>query len=115
MNPGGPGGRPSTYVEGSPLPAALTERFDIVGFDPRGVGRSNPLDCRTHLQEIYDADPTIEDDADRDRLPRHSQAFVDECARSTPTLLPHLGTVEVAKDMDRVRAALGDEKLTYIG
>ncbi|HEX2575104.1 MAG TPA: alpha/beta hydrolase [Aquihabitans sp.] len=115
MNPGGPGGSAVEFIEGSPLPTALTERFDIVGFDPRGVGRSTPLDCRTHLQAIYDVDPTMEDDADREAYVETSQRFVDECAERHADLLPHLGTVDVAKDMDLVRAALGEEQVTYVG
>lgn len=115
MNPGGPGGSAVEFVEGSPLPVELTQRFDIVGFDPRGVGRSDPLDCRTHLQGIYDVDPTIEDATDQKAYVDASQEFVDECAETYADLLPHLGTVNVAKDMDRIRAALGDEKLSYIG
>ncbi len=115
MNPGGPGGSATDFIEGTPLPSELTQRFDIVGFDPRGVGRSNPLDCRTHLQEVYDADPTMEDDADRATFLKVSKAFVSECAKKYTALLPFLGTVNVARDMDQVRAALGDEKLTYVG
>ena len=115
INPGGPGGSAIATIEGTPLPAELTERFDIVGFDPRGVGRSDPLDCRTHLQAIYDADPTMEDDADARAYLEVSQQFVDECDERYADLLPHLGTVDVAKDMERVRQALGEEQLTYLG
>lgn len=115
MNPGGPGGSAVDFIEGSPLPVALTRRFDIVGFDPRGVGGSNPLDCRTHLQEIYDVDPTLDDADDEKAFLDASEKFVDECEENHAELLPHLGTVNVAKDMDRVRIALGDDKLSYIG
>lgn len=115
MNPGGPGASAIDLVESSPLPAVLGDRFDLVGFDPRGVGRSTPLDCHSHLQEIYDADPTMEDAADVQHYLAVSRAFVDECEQKHKALLPHLGTVDVARDMDRVRAALGDEKLNYVG
>ena len=115
MNPGGPGGSAIELIEGVPLPTDLTRRFDIVGFDPRGVGRSNPLNCRTHLQQIYDDDPTIDSPAERTTFLRDSKAFVDECAAKYKGLLPFLGTANVARDMDRVRAALGDSKLTYLG
>lgn len=115
MNPGGPGGSAIDLIEGIPLPKALTDKFDIVGFDPRGVGRSSALDCRSHLQEIYDADPTMEDQADRTEYLKVSKAFVDECQRKYADLLPHLGTRDVARDMDLVRAAVGDPKLTYVG
>ena len=115
VNPGGPGASAIDLAENLQLPSAIRARFDLVGFDPRGVGRSSPLDCHSHLQEIYDADPTMEDQADIDHYLAVSKAFVDECATKYADLLPHLGTVDVAKDMDRVRAALGDEKLTYLG
>jgi len=115
MNPGGPGGSAVDFIEGSPLPEELTSRFDIVGFDPRGVGRSNPLNCRTHLQDIYQVDPTMEDQADRDLYVKTSKEFVDECAKKYKALLPFLGTVNVAKDMDRIRQALGEDKITYVG
>ncbi|CAN5698363.1 alpha/beta hydrolase [soil metagenome] len=115
MNPGGPGGSAIDFIEGSPLPAELTERFDIVGFDPRGVGRSNPLDCRTHLQDIYQVDPTPEDQAERDTYVKTSKELVDECAEKYEDLLPFLGTLNVARDMDQVRAALGEEQISYVG
>lgn len=115
MNPGGPGGSAVELIQSIPLPTELTDRFDIVGFDPRGVGRSSALDCGTHLQAIYNADPTMEDDADRQAFLEASQAFVDECGQKYPDLLPHLGTADVARDMDLVRAALGEDKISYVG
>lgn len=115
MNPGGPGGSAVELIESTPLPSTLTDRFDIVGFDPRGVGRSAALDCRTHLQAIYDDDPTIDDAADRRRLLADSKAFVDECRDRHQDLLPYLGTTAVARDMERVRIALGEEQVNYVG
>lgn len=117
MNPGGPGGSAVEFVEGvAPgLPAPLRDRFDIVGFDPRGVGRSDALDCHARVRAMYVADPTIEDPADRAALLRTSTAFVRDCERRYRDLLPHLGTRDVAQDMDLLRQALGEEKLTYVG
>ncbi|MBX3286598.1 MAG: alpha/beta fold hydrolase, partial [Actinobacteria bacterium] len=115
VNPGGPGGSAIDLAKALPLPSRLTDRFDVIGVDPRGVGRSSPLDCRTHLQAMYDADPTMEDDADRAAYLDISQQFVDECEQRYADLLPHLGTVDVAKDMDLVRRALGDEQITWLG
>lgn len=115
VNPGGPGGSAIELVQYISLPAAITDRFDVVGFDPRGVGESSPLDCRTHLQAIYDADPTMEDEADRDHFLEVSQDFVDECEDAHGDVLPHLGTVNVAHDMDQVRRALGDDRVNYVG
>ncbi len=115
MNPGGPGGSAVDLIESSPLPNVITDRFDIVGFDPRGVGRSTPLDCRTHLQAIYDADPTIDEPDDATALLEASEAFVGECEEKYADLLPFLGTADVARDMDLVRAALGEEQVSYLG
>ena len=115
MNPGGPGGSAIDLIEHDPLPADLTKRFDVVGFDPRGVGRSSALNCHSHLQDMYDADSTIETPADRSHYLAVSRAFVDECRRKYGAVLPHLGTRNVARDMDRVRQALGDDQLTYVG
>ncbi|MCU1498048.1 MAG: proteinase [Acidimicrobiales bacterium] len=115
VNPGGPGGSAVDFVEGVPLPSDVGQRFDIVGFDPRGVGRSDPLDCRTHLQAIYQADPTMEDQADRDTYVKTSERFVDECAARYRDILPFLGTVNVARDMDEIRKALGEDQLSFLG
>ena len=115
MNPGGPGGSAIEFVEGMYLPGELMDRFDLLGFDPRGVGRSSPIDCHSHLQAIYDADPTMEDAADKAHYLEVSQAFADECEQKAGDVLPHLGTANVARDMDQVRAALGDEQVNYLG
>lgn len=115
VNPGGPGGSAIELVENDPLPTAVSDKFDIVGVDPRGVGRSSPLDCHSNVQQMYDADPTIDDAADRSRYLSLSRSFVDECKRKYGGLLSHLGTRDVARDMDEVRKALGEKKLTYVG
>ncbi len=115
INPGGPGGSAIELIENISLQAELTDRFDIVGFDPRGVGRSSPLDCHSHLQQMYDADPTLEDRADRARYLTVSRAYVAECRRKYMDVLPYLGTQNVARDMDEVRKALGDRQLNYVG
>ncbi len=115
FNPGGPGGSAIDLVEGLPLPSRLTDRFDIVGFDPRGAGRSDPLNCRSHLQQIYDDDPSPDTPVEKATFLADSQAYVDECDEKYGPLLPFLGTTDVAKDMDLVRAALGDRQLSYVG
>lgn len=115
VNPGGPGGSAAQMVRYAHLPDELMSRFDIVGVDPRGVGISTPLTCNTHLQALYDADPTIDEPADRDHLLETSMDLIEECDEEHGHLLPHLGSRAVARDLDLVRAALGDEKLTYLG
>lgn len=115
LNPGGPGGSGVAMARYLQLPEPVTERFDVVGFDPRGVGDSTPLDCHRHLQGIYDADPTVDSAAERRAFLEVSRAFVDECEDEHGDLLPHLGTVSVARDLDLIRRALGDEQLNYLG
>lgn len=115
VNPGGPGASAIELIEQVPFPKQLMERFDIVGFDPRGVGRSDPLECHSKLQQMYDTDPTIDMPAEQVRYLAVSRSYVDECRTKYANLLPHMGTRDVARDMDRVRQALGDDKLTYVG
>ena len=115
VNPGGPGGSGIDLAENKQFPEEVQQRMDVVGFDPRGVGKSSPLNCHSHLQEMYDADPTPETPADKAAYLRVSKAYVDECARKEKAVLPHLGTLNVARDMDRIREALGEKKISYLG
>ena len=116
VNPGGPGASAVDFVAGfARRGGALLDRFDLVGFDPRGVGRSTPLDCHATLQSYVATDPSPDDDAEWNAIDRASKVFADQCAAKHAALLPHLGTPNVARDMDRVRAALGDDKLNYLG
>jgi pimeloyl-ACP methyl ester carboxylesterase len=103
-NPGGPGASGIEFLTRSPLGSELAESFDIVSWDPRGVGRSTSVDCHEHTDELYLADPTPDDDAERAAA---HQAGGD--------LLEHLYTEEVARDLEAIRLALGSEKLNYLG
>lgn len=115
MNPGGPGASAIDLVRSWPRAGEIGDRFDLVGFDPRGVGESTPLDCHSHLQEIYDADPSIDSPQDEQVILDTSKAFVDECEQAYGDLLPFLGTTDVARDMDDVRRALGEDQISYLG
>ncbi|MGK2928816.1 MAG: alpha/beta hydrolase [Acidimicrobiales bacterium] len=115
LNFGGPGTGASSLIDALPIPDAVTERFDIVGMDPRGVGRSTPLACGVDPATLYAVDPTIDDDADARRLIEISEQYADDCARRHGDLLTHVGTRDVARDMDRLRAGMGDEQLSYLG
>lgn len=115
FNPGGPGGSGKQIVTQLLFPKDILDRFDIIGFDPRGVGDSDGLDCHTHLQELYDADPTMEDAADERAYLDVSEQFIAECEEKYADVLPHLGTIDVAHDVDRIRAALGDQQINYVG
>ncbi|MET1049780.1 MAG: alpha/beta hydrolase [Acidimicrobiales bacterium] len=117
VNPGGPGASAADFasVLATILPEEINERFDIVGVDPRGVGESSPVDCGVEAKDLYSVDPSIEDEADRVALLEVSAAYVADCAEKYGDVLPHLGTRDVALDMDSVRAAMGDDELSYLG
>ena len=117
VNPGGPGASAAEYAELLPyvLPGDIAEHFDIVGVDPRGVGGSTPLSCGVAPEELYGVDPTFEDEADEQAYLAISELYVDDCGVKHPDLLPHVGTTDVARDMDVVRAAIGDEQLSFLG
>ncbi|MBR8743308.1 alpha/beta hydrolase [Nocardiopsis sp. MG754419] len=128
VNPGGPGGSGHDFVDHTPytLSEAVRERFDVVGFDPRGVGRSTPLTC-LDAEEIdeflgtdYGADDGADDLADLSpqglaQIEEGGRGFVEACEENAPDLMRNVGTADVARDMDLLRALLGDERLTYLG
>ena len=117
VNPGGPGAGAQDFAATLAflLPSEISEHFDIVGIDPRGVGESTPIDCGVDAATLYSLDPTFEDDADRATYLDVSAEYVDDCGARYGNLLPFVGTRDVAKDMDTVRAAMGDEQLSYLG
>jgi len=117
VNPGGPGAPATDFVvDFAPsLPDTILDRFDIVGIDPRGVGDSEGVDCLDDLDPLYELDWTSTDAADRAELVAGVQAIVDACVASDGAILPYLGTARTVRDMDLVRAALGDEQLSYLG
>jgi pimeloyl-ACP methyl ester carboxylesterase len=120
VNPGGPGGSAIGYLQayaGIGYPAPVRARYDIVAMDPRGVARSEPVRCLTGkaMDAYTQVDQTPDDAAERDRLARALKDFAAACAKNSGKILPHVSTVNAARDMDILRAALGDEKLTYVG
>ena len=117
VNPGGPGAPATDFaVDIAPsLPAEVQDRFDIVGFDPRGVGRSQGVDCTDDLDPYYALDWTPHTEAGRTALEAGAREIVDACVQADGAILPFLGTDRAARDMDRIRAALGDDQLTYLG
>jgi pimeloyl-ACP methyl ester carboxylesterase len=119
VNPGGPGGSGVDYAAAADFIVGpdVRRRYDIVGFDPRGVGRSAPIDCVSdaELDEFLGMDPTPDDDAERDEFVAATEAFGESCESNAGPLLPHVSTVDAARDMDILRAALGEERLTYLG
>ena len=118
MNPGGPGESGITFLQQSVSEfKELNRQFDLVGFDPRGVGQSAPVRCESPQEEdAYNAlDPILDDPQEKQAAIDASKAFAAECMQRSATILPFVDTISVAKDLDLIRAALGDEKLTYLG
>ena len=119
VNPGGPGGSGADFVSDvvSKLPAEVTSRFDVVGFDPRGVADSGQVICLTaqETQQAWaDASASVQPGA-FERGQRAAEQFDYACQLRSGDLLPYIGTEYVARDMDLLRAAIGDNKLNYFG
>lgn len=122
VNPGGPGASGMGLVPALAPAIAdkpLGARFDLVGFDPRGVGASEPvIDCLTDPERDEDRKDldVFADPAGVAVVEAQEQLFVQRCVQRVGVdVLAHVGTREVARDLDVLRAALGDEKLTYLG
>jgi pimeloyl-ACP methyl ester carboxylesterase len=116
VNPGGPGGMASDFALSlaTVLPGEITERFDIVGVDPRGLAAS-AIDCGGDMTELYGVDHSIDSPEDRETLLAVSDAYVAGCDAAAGEVLAHLGTENVARDIDAVRAAMGDDQFSYLG
>ncbi|MGH8775920.1 MAG: alpha/beta hydrolase [Jiangellaceae bacterium] len=117
VNPGGPGGSGIDYAQSDVVSGDVRERFDIVGFDPRGVGESTPIDCLDDgaLDEFVAVDGSPDDDAEVVELQEQAAALAEGCTTNSGDLLPHIGTADVARDLDVMRAVLGDDELYYLG
>jgi len=119
LNPGGPGGSGIDYGRAarSVTSQALRNRFDIVGFDPRGVGESSPIRCLNDRQtDAFIASDGSPDNAAEVRTAvALSRQFALQCASRSPRLVGQIGTRDAARDIDIMRAALGDPKLYWLG
>jgi pimeloyl-ACP methyl ester carboxylesterase len=121
VNPGGPGesGVEAAASMAPTLPQSVRERFDLVGFDPRGVANSTPAAwCNSDADnDRLRADPTVEYTPEGvAHIENENKKFVQRCVdKMGKEFLANLGTVNVAKDLDAIRAGLGDQKLTYLG
>ncbi|RLK47456.1 alpha/beta hydrolase [Microbacterium telephonicum] len=121
-NPGGPGASGYDLIADSAsfaVAAPLLQAYDVIGFDPRGVGRSSavaclsPADMDAYLFDIP-ADPRGSDGWTAE-LTQRNEGFVAGCEQSSDGILPYITTDNAARDMDLLRAVLGDEKLNYLG
>ena len=118
VNPGGPGASGVSFVRDAAFAFdTLNQHLDLVGFDPRGVGASRPIRCMSSsgLDRYFHTDPEPRTPATRAALIAASKNFADACWKRNGSYLAHVGTIDAARDMDVLRAALGDKKLTYYG
>jgi pimeloyl-ACP methyl ester carboxylesterase len=120
LNRGGPGahGRDLPGFFRKTLPAKVAASYDWIGFDPRGVGASKPaLICDPRYQDPGRARPdTIPAGAAEERAwTMRARAFAADCARRYRAVLPHMGTADWARDMDAIRRALGQRKISFFG
>ena len=121
INPGGPGESGVEAAAGiaNTLPQSVRERFDLVGFDPRGVANSTPaVWCNSDADnDRLRADPQVDYTPEGvAHIEKETKEFVQRCVdKMGKEFLANVGTANVVKDLDAMRAALGDEKLTYLG
>ncbi|MFC8571536.1 alpha/beta hydrolase [Streptomyces sp. NPDC057245] len=118
FNFGGPGGSGVTTLPAFGQDYAnLRTRYDLVSFDPRGVGRSDPVECLDdkQLDAYFQQDATPDDQAERTELLDNTEKFNAACEKNSKKILPHVRTTDAARDMDLMRQVLGDEKLHYFG
>lgn len=117
VNPGGPGGSGLDYLEAYEqiFTPKLMAHFDMVGFDPRGVGESAPIECTSAKEKDknYASDPTPDTPAE---IKEYQTPWnVSNCEKRLGDLLGHVSTVETVSDIDILRALLGEKKLNYLG
>jgi pimeloyl-ACP methyl ester carboxylesterase len=118
VNPGGPGFGGSSLADDAEyyFSQDLIDRFDIIAWDPRGTGESTPaVNCVDTFDEYFGLDSPPETPAEKQALIDASQAFNDKCAENSGTILPYISTKASAQDINSLRLALGEEKVSFFG
>ena len=119
INVGGPGfgSTDLAFVAARVFDRPLLERFDIIGWDPRGTGESDPsIDCIDDYDGYFaEIDSTPEDAAERELLIETAQRFAQACVDNNADIIEHIGTNNTARDIDTIRRALGEETISYFG
>ncbi|WUJ74502.1 alpha/beta hydrolase [Kribbella soli] len=119
INPGGPGASGQEFAGQARLVfgSSLLRKFDIIGWDPRGVGESTPVKCldTEQLDTMIAADATPDDQAEITDLDKQTKIFAAGCEQRSGRLLPHVSTKDAARDIDVLRGIVGDPQLYYMG
>ena len=119
LNPGGPGFGGSDFVTFADqfFTEEILDGFDIIGFDPRGTGLSEPaIDCIDDYDHFYSGvDITPDDDAERQQIVDLAEEFATACATNNADIIQFVGTNNAARDIDSIRQALGEEEISYVG
>jgi len=118
VNPGGPGFGGSSLADDAQyyFSQDLIDHFDIIAWDPRGTGESTPaVNCVDTFDKYFGLDSPPETPEEKQALIDASQAFNDKCAENSGTILPYISTQASAQDINSLRLALGEEKVSYFG
>ena len=118
MNPGGPGVAGSGYAKyGSYFLGRAAAKFDFIGFDPRGVGKSSPIECMSNklTDALIRSDASPDTNEELNAYDNLSKLVAESCVHNSPNLFAHVGTYDGARDLDVLRAALGERKLNFMG
>lgn len=120
LNPGGPGGSGlalSALLVAQGLPSSVTDRYDLIGMDTRGIGHSTPVSCGFTTDSPYYSNipPYAVDDAAVTAQAKVAEQVAKQCADNDDGRLRHLTTANTARDLDRIRAALGEDRTSYLG
>lgn len=120
VNPGGPGASAVEFLQDNLrgiFPSDIRSRFDLVAFDPRGVGQTAPVQClsTSELDRYFHLDPTPDDAAEQQAYEAGNKKLAAGCVAKSARVLPYVNTTVVAQDMERVRLALKEPKISYLG
>jgi pimeloyl-ACP methyl ester carboxylesterase len=119
INPGGPGASGVQFAAAASfiLGAPLLRKFDVIGWDPRGVGESTPVKCldTEQLDKFIATDGSPDDNAEITELNTVAKMLADGCEQRSADLLPHVSTKDAVRDMDVLRGIVGDSQLNYLG
>jgi pimeloyl-ACP methyl ester carboxylesterase len=116
VNPGGPGASGIRRVRrGFQIHPEIAQRFEIVGFDPRGIGESTPIACGRSVRGFRDQDLAPSAPDGQAALEAAARAVADECAATEGPRLAHLGTLDVARDLEVLRMAMGEPQISFVG